>query len=781
MKPIDLINVSDTHNLIAKIFEKIHDVGPIDQEDLESLAYLKYFHESDFKVSEPQLMFILGLFYKLHPPEDLIGYSYSIFSNAIFEETGQYFTPVQASIRNKIIENRYFSFSAPTSAGKSFLFRELIKSEMNDIIIVVPSRALIAEYILAVREIVATRNDILVLQFIDDVNKKKTTRRVFVVTPERGAELFKEASRFSPSLFLFDEAQISEEKIRGVSFDSFVRRADRIFPKAKKVFAHPFIENPGAQLTKHRFSDDSSSKSYNQNTVGKIFLKYSGNLNSTFWCFSPFINDAHLKVNQAPFPRDIVKETLLSGGTVLIYVSKASIYDKSIEDNFAEYIELCSLITDQEAISIIDEVEDLIGAKNRKSELIDLMRKGVVIHHGSIPLSVRFLIEQFTNLNFSRICFATSTLAQGVNMPFDVVWIENIKFTGSKESQALGIKNLIGRAGRNTTTKDKFDYGYVIVKDIKGFVQKLTTKTSLRDISVLDDDQRESSDDTEELISAVKNNEFNDLYNLPNSRVDRLGSQKVALSIKALLDMLFEDGHVMTSQKYLDLRKASRKALKELFAHIFEASLGREIYTGERTVLSAAITILLWKIQGKTFREVLGRRYSYLTQEKEQRRIRSLQKKGEINTEEMTRQIQSLPIIFSPIPFSLPDSTLRSNRPSRFARKQMKDFNYDLVVYDTYDFLDKVISFSLSDTFVAAFDQYYSVTNDVRARHMVDYFKYGTIDSVEIWLIRYGFSMEQCELIMPFVHTINAEQIVFDKKIHLSENIRILELVARYV
>ena len=214
------------------------------------------------------------MFYKVDEPDDLLTFSYSIFSKAIEKETGQKFTPVQASIRKRILKNRYFSFSAPTSAGKSFLFRDLIKDQANDIVIVVPSRALIAEYILAIREIVGDRKDILILQFIDNVNKKRTSRKIFVVTPERASDIFKSPEQYSPSLFLLDEAQISEEKIRGVSFDAFVRRAGRIFPNSKKVFAHPFISNPEAQLNKHNYHESADSMAYQQNTVGKIFLGY---------------------------------------------------------------------------------------------------------------------------------------------------------------------------------------------------------------------------------------------------------------------------------------------------------------------------------------------------------------------------------------------------------------------------------------------------------------------------------------------------------------------------
>ena len=100
-------------------------------------------------------------------------------------------------------------------------------------------------------------------------------------------ELFKYVDVFDVGLFLFDEAQISEEPIRGISFDAFVRRTEKAFPDAKKVFAHPFIANPEAQLSKHNFVKDSDSKNFNQSNVGKVYL--SRNEDGTLSYFSPKI------------------------------------------------------------------------------------------------------------------------------------------------------------------------------------------------------------------------------------------------------------------------------------------------------------------------------------------------------------------------------------------------------------------------------------------------------------------------------------------------------------
>lgn len=128
------------------------------------------------------------------------------------------------------------------------------------------------------------------------------------------------------------------------------------------------------------------------------------------------------------------------------------------------YIKLCPERTEPEALYLVDKFRLMIGASassrgDYSSRMVDMLKRGIVVHHGSLPLAARYIIEEFTKQGFCRICFATSTLEQGINMPFDMVWIE--KFEPSKP---LNVKNIIGRAGRSTP-HPVFDYGQIVIKD----------------------------------------------------------------------------------------------------------------------------------------------------------------------------------------------------------------------------------------------------------------------------------------------------------------------------
>ena len=267
-----IIRAKNVDKIITDIINKMYKEGPVSNVDLERLAYIKLFHPNIFKLYESKILYLMGLFYKPLKPNSLVEMAYYAYAKDVQENFKNSFTPLQVNMIKNIAEKKYFSFSAPTSSGKSYLFMDLIKNYSNDIVIIVPSRALIAEYLEKTLKLLKDNKDVLVLQFVENINIKHTKRRVFILTPERARELFKYKNLFNIGLFLIDEAQLSEEKLRGLTFDSLIRRINTTFPQATKVFAHPFIKNPEAQFDKHHIAGDCAHQNYKQNSVGKIFL-----------------------------------------------------------------------------------------------------------------------------------------------------------------------------------------------------------------------------------------------------------------------------------------------------------------------------------------------------------------------------------------------------------------------------------------------------------------------------------------------------------------------------
>lgn len=767
----DLIEGNNTVEEIENALVNIHSHGPVDASIFESLAYIKRYHPDTLHTYESRLIALMGLFYKSESPKSLLEEVYSIFSQTIQSDFGRNYTPLQASAHKEIDNKKYFSFSAPTSAGKSYLLRDIIKNYDNDIIIVVPSRALISEYYYEIIE--AVPNDVLVLQFVEDIYKDLTQRRIYIVTPERATEIFKFTNQFNIGLILMDEAQISEEPIRGLKFDAFVRRSERAFPNAKKVFAHPFVLNPEAQLKKHSYDHDSSSRTYNLHTVGKIFVSHR---RRAFSYFSPY-----KETNKVPFEGDLPLEILENGGTLLIYVSKSSIYSGKFITKFAQYIDHCTPLANEHAREIIEDLRKYVGASKegheRHSTFVEMMERGIVVHHGSMPLKARLLIEKFIRSNHAKICFATSTLNQGINMPFDAVWIDYFS-----SMDQLTLKNLIGRAGRTVSKKPSFDYGYTIVNshNVNTFSERIKLSVEIGEESTLDSDPTEVDEDLQDVVEAVRDETFNDEMHLPQSQIDRIFAGNISNDISNLLDNLINGDSLISGEQYYNLENYVRDGIKSSFKNIYIQHLKRkELTRAESGVLSAAIPIMLWHIQGKSFSEIVSLRYSFLSKRDERRYIIRLLRNQKITAAQATEKLREIHIKYSPAAFTLPQKS-RSAAPLYAPGTSVLDIDYDKIVYDTYDYLDKVISLSLSDPVCAVFELYYLKTQDERARVMQNYIRFGTNSALEIWLLRYGIDPEDIEWLKKHIHRVDEHTIEFNDSI-LQEPISRLEVVERYI
>lgn len=737
------------HKDLSELLEIIHREGPKDSSILENLSYFKEFHYSVFKTFEEKIISALGLFYKVEIPGNLYSFLMQGFGKEHQENHGALLTPVQASIRRAIDEKQYISISAPTSAGKSFSIRDFIAEGTGDAVIIVPSRALIAEYMSSMRRKFENDKNVMISSFVDLVFNNRKLRRIFVLTPERSKDLYKYKDKLNVKSFFFDEAQISDENSRGIIFDVSVRRVQKHFPEAKIIFAHPFIENPEAQFSKHKLSiNESYGRLYLHGSVGKLCIVKKSD---KYYYFSPYIEDGYKKNNYIPFDGDFRNFALTGEHSILVYVSKSSIYRGNFKDGFEDFISSLPEVRNKEALQIIENIRHIIGADNHghKSSLVNLLKKGVVIHHGSIPLEVRFLIEDFIRNKHSRLCFATSTLAQGINMPFDIVWLENNRFDGKENERALAFKNLIGRAGRLTASK-VFDYGYVYTSNAKLFSERIKTPFKLNEKSILESPQvGENRNDEKELIEAIQNDTFDDEKNIPLSKVKRLSTPSVLSNISEFLEIFYSYPDDLRKSIGGALNRSIRNVLKLLLRKIYEAALGRELYKGEENVFNQAIDILFHSAQGRSFSEIVGLRYSSIT-----------------NRDEPDNPYAN----FSQPAKKLPDSNLK-NAYSLFKTETLNEnVSYDSIIYDTYDYMDQVISFSLSDTFIAAFEIYYEQFNDQRAKKIIELFRYNTNNKKHILLLRYGFSPEIINEIAPYVDTIDEDKIIFLSSIENSSD-----------
>ena len=196
-------------NLLDETILRIFGEGLIMSSDSEILSLIKLYYPNLFASRENKLLHYQALFYKTLPePSTVKEQIFKIYQDVIFENFHHGYTPIQVDIANGISNNQIFSFSAPTSTGKSFVIMNLIKECDSDVVVIVPSRALINEYYARLCELIPEKS-VNILTFIEHINTAHANKNVFIVTPERCREIFKFSNIFKVGLFLFDEAQLS--------------------------------------------------------------------------------------------------------------------------------------------------------------------------------------------------------------------------------------------------------------------------------------------------------------------------------------------------------------------------------------------------------------------------------------------------------------------------------------------------------------------------------------------------------------------------------------------
>ncbi len=739
-----IVNGEGIEDIFNSVLYRIYGDGPVQATDMETLSYISIFQPDYFNSRIDEILTYLGLFYKEGVKSDnLATFMFRCFREQINDDFNGYYTPVQASIIDNVRNNHAFSFSAPTSTGKSFAIRKIIIESKGDVVVVVPSRALINEYYQELCSLISDKS-INILTFIDKINTAKCKRTVFVVTPERCRELFKRKEDFRIEYVIFDEAQLTDENSkRSLWFDSIVRRLRKNYPLAKMMFAHPFVSNPECQLHKnHLEGKDVTSIKYVQRNVGQIFISKD---EQGFAYFS--IDPSTKWQKKVRMEEDPIEQTIRQGKTVLFYVSKNSILNNSILIKFAKYIDLCGDVKDEKALEIIKELKDYTGGEtianmNFYSQMLAMMKRGIVIHHGSLPLEARLMIENFTNAGHCRICFCTATLEQGINMPFDLVYIDRLE-----SSDELGVKNLIGRAGRSTVLT-KFDIGKVVIDD--GKVSRLKKLFSdeivLKEVSLLDNGKDLGDSEMNELRDAFNDGTFDDNYSLTQSQLQKLQSQNSETTVAMLLDAFFVDDNIVSDDIIYDWKR--RSPLFNCFREIYAIYLGRSLTVGEDNVVNTALEILIWRVHGKTFSQICHNRYAYASRQSERAKVAAA---GYRVDRIMARGIQMF--------CELPNPKLPKFIPLFPQCTLAKDVNYDSITYDTYDYLDKLIGLYLSDIYYATFMKYYENHQDERAVKFAKLVKYGTYDEKEILMLRYGLSLDDIVAIKDYIAYIGEDRI----------------------
>ena len=145
-------------------------------------------------------------------------------------------------------------------------------------------------------------------------------------------------------------------------------------------------------------------------------------------------------------------------------------------------------------------------------------------------------------------------------------------------------------------------------------------------------------------------------------------------------------------------------------------------------------------------------KFSYISCEKERAKL-----------EKFGQSTDDLPARFSQKYEELPNNKLFKPIPLFSKGLKAKDVDYDIITYDTYDYLDKLIGLYLIDIFYAAFIKYDERCQDERAVKMANLIKFGTYNPKYIWMLRYGMSFEDIEILEDYIETIDERGIIVNQ------------------
>ncbi|WP_313598237.1 DEAD/DEAH box helicase [Epilithonimonas vandammei] len=427
-----------------------------------------YFNHPTYKTVSKAVFSKLGNFPAINYLENKnnnnaeIPYDFAIEEDAkkIFQKVPDsenlFFTDSQYELFTKLSNSIEFSFSGPTSMGKSFIIKSFIKkviknSPPENIVILVPTRALINQFSIDLKtelvELFERYNyKVLVNSNITDIVLEENYSYVFVLTPERLLSYLSQENT-PPIGFLFvDEAHKlgNFDDARSVTLYTSIEKTQKKYKGVKLYFSSPNVANPEVFL-----------KLFNRKSKNSFFYTDESPVSQNLY----FVDIISKNIKQYYAGTEInleIPESLSSINNDIDFIKRIGdnqnnlIYcnykNKTVEKANQFIEQKTDFVPNKEVMKAVKNISEYI---HPDYYLTNLLKKGVAYHHGKLPQAVRNIVEDLYKKEYIRNVFCTSTLLEGVNMPTQNIFIlDNRNYR--KEFNTIDFWNLSGRAGRLT-------------------------------------------------------------------------------------------------------------------------------------------------------------------------------------------------------------------------------------------------------------------------------------------------------------------------------------------
>lgn len=361
-------------------------------------------------------------------------------------------TDTQYQIAEHMRGEDYFSFSGPTSLGKSFILKDAIYDivqrpdlDQHCVVVLVPTKALIGQTAADLRKLLQNVPEVNIATFpsLPRFLRRTYPRTIFVFTPERLLRYLSNPVRDIDYLII-DEAQkiIAKKDARSSIYYHAIVEVTRRFA-TKLIFASPSIKNP--ELFLELFGKATNGAlSVQERTVAQ--QRYLIDFIDRKQYYFSGSDSKSSELDEQPAARNPIElVTSLSGARKsIVYINSSAKSADFAMDLAATLPE----VEDEKIDKLIKFVKEHI---HEDYFLVKTLKHGVAFHHGKMPQEVREKVEGLFSDPESKLQYVacTSTLLEGVNLPAKNIFVLNDTH-GPSGFGKIDFENLAGRAGRLT-------------------------------------------------------------------------------------------------------------------------------------------------------------------------------------------------------------------------------------------------------------------------------------------------------------------------------------------
>ncbi|MBP3432088.1 MAG: DEAD/DEAH box helicase [Clostridia bacterium] len=710
--------------------------------------------------------------------------------NRIPNTNGLYFFDDQKLAIDSMQDNQYYSFSAPTSMGKTFIIKNFIKlnllqetSHNKNIAIILPTKALINEVeedLLNELESFIKSNNYMIISIPAQLQLFRDKNKILLFTPERMLQSLNEELIDKLDILFIDEAQkIYEGDDRAPLYYKLISIFNKKYPLLKIFFSSPYAENPEELLKLIDVSYLQNKKELscsNKFEFSPVVQKQFTIDVNTGKCsiYNKLDNKfVELGINKKEWQK-YLHEQLQNGPTIVYSKSKGDVI--SYANKFAQYIED---VHDDNDKAIEDFINFIKSEIHESYYLIPLLRKRIAFHMGIMPSEIRKTIEKLVKDGIIKIVFCTSTLLEGVNLPAVNIFVLSHK-KSTNIMKPLDFKNLIGRAGRikyslwgncfllNLTDPNSIDY-------YEDFLTKIPDKESLNPYvenrkttlvpSLFNNNFQliKSRGETYSklqnfvmyrnlvLESIINNAEDSFIYKAYQNDIQKYidaGKVPITTNLKDISDLIFTPETIENVKNFIMNDAIKLPQLYEIPKEFSENErVKREIFNQNRIAILDFLIQLFTAFNWETFesKDGIGNRgsLSYYA--------------GLITSWVMGRRLSQ--IIYTELDHHSRTGEIWNNIERRTESYIGSKEQKNRIINNILEDIEQIIKYSISNyvkKFIKLYEQIKSISLGI---NILDYLEYGTMDATMITLQKMGISRELAH------ELINQQMLVYDDSI----------------